>query len=173
MQSARKGLGKAAAAGKNIQRTLKRAASAAARVTSGAGGGFGYGYGGTRRNMPWYKKMPDTPFVVDAFCFRDTPTFSHFVLTHFHSDHYGGLRSSFNYGTIYCNSVTAALVQLKLGVARQYLRVLPMNAPTVVEGVEVTLLDANHCPGSAMVLFRLKTGKTYLHVGAYPCSLRM
>lgn len=30
----------------------------------------------------------------------------------------------------------------------------------MVEGVEVTALDANHCPGSAMFLFRVPGGGT-------------
>ena len=42
------------------------------------------GFMAVRRNMPWYKKMPGTPFVVDAFNFLDSPKFNHFVLTHFH-----------------------------------------------------------------------------------------
>lgn len=40
-----------------------------------------------------------------------------------------------------------------------------MNKPTVVQGVELTLLDANHCPGAVMFVFRLKDGRVYLHVG--------
>ena len=83
------------------------------------------------------------------------------------SDHYGGLGKSFDWGTIYCNSITASLVRLRLGVGSRFIHVLPMNKPTVVEGVEVTLLDANHCPGSAMVLFRLRDGRCFLHVGPF------
>ena len=31
----------------------------------------------------------------------------------------------------------------------------------------MTFLDANHCPGAAMVLFRTKFNRTYLHVGDF------
>ncbi len=50
---------------------------------------------------------------------------------------------------------------------------VPMNTPTVIQEVEVTLLDANHCPGAAMWLFRLRNGKVFLHVGACAWALSL
>lgn len=34
-------------------------------------------------------------------------------------------------------------------------RVLEMNRRYVISGIGVTLLDANHCPGAAMILFEI------------------
>jgi DNA cross-link repair 1A protein len=51
------------------------------------------------------------------------------------------------------------------GVKPSCVVAVPMNTPTVIQEVEVTLLDANHCPGAAMWLFRLRNGKVFLHVG--------
>jgi len=75
--------------------------------------------------------------VVDAFTSANPAVSRHYFLSHFHSDHYGGLTRGFAAGTIYCSAVTAALVALKLHVDASRLRVLPMDTPTVVEGVTV------------------------------------
>ena len=68
---------------------------------------------------------------------------------------------------IYCNEGTANLVEGMLRVPRSSLYPLPMNTPTMVMGVEVTLLDANHCPGAVVIIFKLRNGQTYLHTGDF------
>ena len=45
------------------------------------------------------------------------------------------------------------------------IKVLQLNDPIVVEGVKVTFLDANHCPGSAMILFEAPGRRPVLHTG--------
>ncbi|KAK1936571.1 DNA cross-link repair protein SNM1 [Phytophthora citrophthora] len=107
------------------------------------------------------------PFIVDGFQYACKENSSIYFLTHFHSDHYGGLSKSFDCGIIYCNEITAKLVVQELGVQSKYVHSVGMNTPVMVADVQVTFMDANHCPGSTIILFRLKDGKTYLHTGDF------
>ncbi|RLN60447.1 hypothetical protein BBP00_00005974 [Phytophthora kernoviae] len=113
------------------------------------------------------------PFIVDGFQYACKETSSIYFLTHFHSDHYGGLGKSFDCGVVYCNEVTANLVIQELGVESKYVHPVAMNTPVLVGDVQVTFMDANHCPGSAIILFRLKDGKTYLHTGDFRFHRKM
>ncbi|OMJ26306.1 DNA cross-link repair protein pso2/snm1 [Smittium culicis] len=72
---------------------------------------------------------------------------------HFHSDHYGGLTSKFKNGMIYCSQITGNLVIDHLKVDPQYVCKLPLNWPILIENTLVTLIDANHCPGSVLFFF--------------------
>ena len=56
---------------------------------------------------------------------------------------------------VICSHITAKLVLLKIRMDAKYLTALPLNQPEIIENVEVTLLDANHCPGSVMFLFKV------------------
>ena len=128
-----------------------------------------------RRNYngwcPEYKRIVQTqpPIIVDGFQYACKQLSSIYVLTHFHSDHYMGLTRHFQAGQIVCSEITAKLVQLKLGVDRKYLLPVPLNQPfQLSDRVEITLLDANHCPGAVLVLFKLRRiGKVILHTGDF------
>uniref|UniRef100_A0AAV1VEJ0 Metallo-beta-lactamase domain-containing protein n=1 Tax=Peronospora matthiolae TaxID=2874970 RepID=A0AAV1VEJ0_9STRA len=124
---------------------------------------------------PDYKCIQGTspPFIVDGFHYACKQHSSIYFLTHFHSDHYGGITKDFDCGVIYCNEITAKLVVQELGVQQKYVHPVGMNVPVLVGDVQVTFLDANHCPGSAIILFRLKDGRTYLHTGDFRFHRKM
>lgn len=121
-------------------------------------------------NCPKYKLIPGTDFCCDGFHYAKTSLTTNYFLTHFHSDHYGGISKHWNIGTIYCSIPTANLVHQQLGVDRKYLHPLPMHTPTIIASkgtaVTVTLLNANHCPGAIMFLFEVGK-RVILHVGDF------
>nr|QDO16373.1 DNA cross-link repair 1A [Lingulodinium polyedra] len=109
----------------------------------------------------------DAPvFCVDGFQFADASVTEHYFLSHFHSDHTVGLSKGFAEGLIYCSPITARLVKEFIQVDSDRIRTLPLDEPTEVAGVRVTLVDANHCPGAVVFLFHhLATGHTAVHTG--------
>lgn len=121
----------------------------------------------TKRKCPFYKKIPGTSFTVDAFQFGAVEDCKAYFLTHFHSDHYGGLTKSWANGPIYCTPVTARLLTLCLYVDEKWIHPLPLGTSHFIDGVEVRMLEANHCPGAAIIHFRLKNGQAILHTGDF------
>ncbi|XP_021845558.2 DNA cross-link repair protein SNM1 isoform X1 [Spinacia oleracea] len=118
------------------------------------------------KDVPPWCTIPGTPFRVDAFRYirRDC---SHWFLTHFHLDHYQGLTKSFSYGKVYCSMITAKLVNAKIGIPWDKLQVVPLNQKISIAGIDVTCYDANHCPGSIIILFEPPNGKAVLHTGDF------
>ncbi|KGN55391.1 DNA cross-link repair 1A protein [Cucumis sativus] len=117
-------------------------------------------------NVPVWSCIPGTPFRVDAFRHLRGDCF-HWFLTHFHMDHYQGLTKSFCHGMIYCSTITAKLVNMKIGIPWERLQVLPLDQKINIAGVDVTCFDANHCPGSIIILFEPPNGKAVLHTGDF------
>ncbi|MCJ1280861.1 hypothetical protein MMC26_000178 [Xylographa opegraphella] len=115
-----------------------------------------------QRICPFYKILPGFFTCVDAFRYGAVEGCNAYFLSHFHSDHYIGLTSSWCYGPIYCSHVTANLVRRQLRVDPKWVVDLEFDSKFEIpgtQGVEVTMIPANHCPGSSLYLFEKSIGK--------------
>ncbi|KAI9894258.1 MAG: hypothetical protein M1814_004112 [Vezdaea aestivalis] len=130
-----------------------------------------------QRTCPFYKIMPGFNICVDAFRYGAVEGCKAYFLSHFHSDHYIGLTSTWEHGPIYCSRVTANLVRQQLRVHPKWVVDLEFEEKSEVpdcNGVDVTMIPANHCPGSSLFLFEkpMGTGKNpriqrVLHCGDF------
>ncbi|ESQ28710.1 hypothetical protein EUTSA_v10018010mg [Eutrema salsugineum] len=125
-------------------------------------------------SIPQSKRIPKTNFIVDLFRFppsSDSSSSVAFFLSHFHSDHYSGLSPSWSRGIIFCSHKTSRLVKEILQVPSQFVFPLPMNQKVVIDGSEVVLIDANHCPGAVQFLYKIKSVndgfERYVHTGDF------
>ncbi|RMZ85094.1 hypothetical protein DV738_g75, partial [Chaetothyriales sp. CBS 135597] len=115
-----------------------------------------------QRTCPFYKIMPGLSICVDAFRYGKVEGQSAYFLSHFHSDHYIGLTSSWCHGPIYASKVTCNLMKQQLRVDAAWIVPLEFEQKTEVpntNGVFVTMIPANHCPGSSLFLFEKEIGK--------------
>ncbi|KAH0533907.1 hypothetical protein FGG08_007477, partial [Glutinoglossum americanum] len=115
-----------------------------------------------QRTCPFYKILPGFFICVDAFRYGAVAGCKAYFLSHFHSDHYIGLTASWCHGPIYCSRVTGNLVRQQLRVDPKWVVDVEFEKKIVVpdtDGVEVTMIDANHCPGSSLFLFEKVVGK--------------
>lgn len=131
------------------------------------------------RTCPFYKILPGFNICVDAFRYGAVEGCKAYFLSHFHSDHYIGLTSTWCHGPIYCSRPTANLVRQQLRVDPRWVVDLEFEKKVEVpgsNGVHVTMIPANHCPGSSLYLFEKvlnkaggKTPKTQrvLHCGDF------
>ncbi|KAH7881772.1 DNA repair metallo-beta-lactamase-domain-containing protein [Phlebopus sp. FC_14] len=120
---------------------------------------------GNRRKAPFYKVLQGMPIAVDAFRYGTIPGVTAYFLTHAHSDHYTNLSSNWKSGPIYCSEDTANLIIHMLAVDRKWVHPMRMDEPTIIPNtgcVTVTLVEANHCPGSCLFLFE---GPQTVHAG--------
>jgi DNA cross-link repair 1A protein len=133
-----------------------------------------------QRTCPFYKILPGFSICVDAFRYGAVEGCNAYFLSHFHSDHYIGLSKSWCHGPIYCSRPTANLVRQQLRVDPKWVVDLEFESTTEVPGtggVQVTMLHANHCPGSSLFLFEKGSGngpntqkQRILHCGDFRAS---
>ena len=134
----------------------------AAWATAAATESASRGKAAYQRTCPFYKIMPGFFICVDAFRYGAVQGCNAYFLSHFHSDHYISLTSSWCHGPIYCSHVTANLVRRQLRVDPKWVVDLDFDKKIEVpgtQGVEVTMIPANHCPGSSLYLFEKVIGK--------------
>ncbi|KAJ5660514.1 hypothetical protein N7507_006965 [Penicillium longicatenatum] len=133
-----------------------------------------------QRTCPFYKIMPGFSITVDAFRYGAVEGCNAYFLSHFHSDHYIGLSKSWCHGPIYCSRPTGNLVRQQLRVDPKWVVDLEFETTTEVPntgGVQVTMIHANHCPGSSLFLFEKSFGngpnprrQRILHCGDFRAS---
>ncbi|KAG8674412.1 hypothetical protein FPOAC1_000379 [Fusarium poae] len=112
------------------------------------------------RTCPFYKIMPGFSICVDAFRYGAVQGCKAYFLSHFHSDHYIGLTARWCHGPIYCSKVTGSLVRNQLRTAAKWVVELEFDKSYDIPGTEgatVTMIPANHCPGSSLFLFEKTT----------------
>ncbi|KAI6647040.1 hypothetical protein LOD99_8964 [Oopsacas minuta] len=119
-----------------------------------------------KKTCPDHKRIPGTQFTVDAFSYGVIPNCKAYFLSHFHADHYMGLSKKFS-SDLYCTQTTANLVLNKIRVNSINIHPLILDITHTIQGVDVVLLDANHCPGSVIFKFTTPDGKHYIHTGDF------
>lgn len=133
------------------------------------------------RKCPFYKILPGFSICVDAFRYGTVEGCNAYFLSHFHSDHYMGLGRSWNHGPIFCSKITGNLVRQQLKVDPKWIVDIDFHTAFEVpgtNGVRVTMIPANHCPGSSLFLFEKAVGtstRRILHCGdfrAHPSQIQ-
>ncbi|CAG8953795.1 hypothetical protein HYFRA_00006687 [Hymenoscyphus fraxineus] len=148
--------------GSAFSKLMSGKAEDAAWATAAATENASRGKPAYQRTCPFYKIMPGFFICVDAFRYGAVQGCNGYFLSHFHSDHYVGLTSTWCHGPIYCSKVTANLVKQQLRVDPKWVVALDFDVKSEVpktEGVSVTMIPANHCPGSSLFLFEKVIGK--------------
>jgi len=88
-------------------------------------------------------------------------------------DHLKGLSNQWVQGKIYCSYISKLLIVDRFPALKDFVIDLELDEEHWIyidaekkEGVSVVLMDANHCPGAVMFLFKGRMG-TVLHTGDF------
>lgn len=136
---------------------------------------------------------------MDAFSFKPHETITQYFLSHFHSDHYGGITKrwprerTLGSKIIYCSTITGKLLMIKFKIDPEFIypmdpdvryKVYSYEGPEEAHpsqekspGIYTTPIDANHCPGAVIFLFEsvnVRGESTYkLHCGDFRVCPKM
>lgn len=132
---------------------------------------------GTKRKVREKKPIPEHKLLrfgnviiaVDAFCYAHRDDVNYYVLTHFHSDHYGGLCKSWNGGKIICTPITSKLMQFTYKFPAENIIEIDPNGSVNIENVQIRFIDANHCPGAGVFILEGYDRKI-IHCGDFRAS---
>ncbi|EDW83761.2 uncharacterized protein Dwil_GK13503 [Drosophila willistoni] len=127
---------------------------------------------GSPKPCPPYKIVEGTNFCVDGFQFGVIPNVTHYFLSHYHADHYIGLTRKFSL-PIYMSPTTARLVRTFIKLDDIYINEIDVDQTIIIDNIEITAIDANHCPGALMFFFKLSSGQTILHTGDFRANFEM
>ena len=113
-----------------------------------------------------------TDIAVDFWRVRKYPWVKYFFLSHVHSDHTEGLTPSWRQ-KIYCSEMSKKLLMHIIGVNECLIETIEIGSPKLFTSKKgsfvVTLMDANHCPGSVMFLFEGDFGRI-LYTADFRCD---
>ena len=123
-----------------------------------------------------FHSKPEDIIAVDAFCFCMNDKISVYLLTHFHSDHYGGICKSWDNGKlIICTLITGKLLKLKYKIPDERLFMIEnygVEHQIPDTNIKITAYDANHCPGAGIFVLECN-GLRYLHCGDFRANKKM
>ncbi|EDW34262.1 GL21672 [Drosophila persimilis] len=126
----------------------------------------------TPKPCPPYKVVEGTHFCVDGFQFGVIPGVTHYFLTHFHADHYIGLTKKFAF-PLFMSPLTARLVRAFIKIDEMYIHEIDVDQTILVDNIQITGIEANHCPGALMFFFKMSSGECILHTGDFRASFEM
>lgn len=145
------------------------------------------------KELPDFKiiKFKDNLYkvIIDGFNYREDISINKYFLSHFHSDHYIGMKKSWNKGDVYCSKVTERLIRHKFNIKKnensqdkEVMNIIGLNNEQTYwvykDKISVKLIDANHCPGASIFLFQQYDDEGYacynvLHTGDFRANDEM